>query len=205
MRHGFRIATLGALAASLGDMGELWAGNAQRPRLGLSPPPSGLLELSIALGVIGITLYAVGYFAWADQWRRAGRARSSTALFWLGLLTAGAGAAVHALTGVLISLPNAAGSDAADPLSGILQTGPAALTLWGLGLGLFALTGLLIAVAELSRRLKLLSPLPVMVGIGLAAQALPHPARDFVQPAAFNLAHLASFGWLALSSRPQAR
>jgi hypothetical protein len=197
LRRGAGVAAVGALLATLGDVGQLWVGNAARAELGLAAPPAGLIVPATLLGVLGIPLYALGYGARALSARERGRAAALVAAS--GAAFAALGATVHGVTGLVIA--HGIVPPGLDPLEGILASGPIALWLWALAGGALVCAG----VAELRLRPRLdtralANPLVLTVLIAAASPLLGLPLRDFVGPASANLAHLAFFAALARSA-----
>lgn len=184
------VALLGALAALVGDVGQLWTVNAARPALGLAPPPEGTIVWATLLGAFGIPLYALGYRAAA----RASGARPGAGLAAAaGTVFAVIGGTVHATTGVLIA-ENARGiADDTDPLRGILEAGPIVLPLWGAAGAALVVAGVALFRATEGTGARLRNPLVLTVILGVAAQALPLPWRDFAGPASVNVAHVLWF------------
>lgn len=183
---------LAAVVATLGDFGELWTVNAGRPELALSDPPPWLIVPSTLAGALGIPLYALGYFARARPLllaapRRARRLMAAGAVF------AVLGAIVHAVTGVLIQARVGGIASGLDPLAGILASGPLVLTLWALATAAFVLASAVEASLPQGLGERAANPLLLVVGVTLAASALPPWLRDIVSPAALNLAHIVFF------------
>lgn len=192
------VALLGAVAALVGDLGQLWTVNAARPALGLPTPPEGTIVWGTLLGVFGIPCYALGYRAACRRLHgRPGAPLAAAA----GTVFAVLGGTVHATTGVLIA-ENARGiAGDTDPLRGILEAGPIVLALWGVaGVALVVAGAALLRAAE-GIGARLWNPLVLTVVGVLGAQALPLPWRDFAGPAAVNVAHLLWF-LSALLRRP---
>lgn len=192
-RAAAAVALAAALAATLGDFGMLWAVNAGRPALGLAPPPPVVVPLAALLGALALPLYGLGYWARACRvpaGQRVGRSRVTVGA---GALAGAVGASVHATMGTLIA--NRVGEIASglDPLEGIARSGPISLGLWAATAALLAVAG----VAELGlaerRREWAFNPFLVLVALSLLAPLLPLPWRDFVGPAAANVAHAVFF------------
>ena len=191
-----RIATACAVAATLGDFGQLWTVNAGRPDLGLAAPPGWLVIPATLAGALGIPFYALGYVARARP-ALSGMPRLAKLVAGAGTAFAVLGGIVHAVTGVLVHGKVGQIAGGLDPMAGILASGPIVLTLWTLALAAF----LVAASAELmlpqARRERLANPLVLTVLLTTAASLLPLPWRDIVQPAAVNLAHVVFFASLS--------
>lgn len=200
LRGAASSALLGALAATAGDLGQLWVVNAGRPELLLSGPPSWGIVIASLAGALGVPLYALGYGARA--WRaRATAPRRAAALGILGAAFAAIGGSVHATTGVLIWARVGEIASGLDPLQGVLASGPIVLGLWALGVAAFVLASLVELSLPQSAWRRLTSPAPGTVLFSALAATLPLPWRDFLGPAAINLAHVLFFASLAVQRR----
>jgi len=195
-----RIATACAVAASLGDFGQLWTVNSGRPELELAPPPQWLVIAATLAGALGIPFYALGYVAraraaWAEAPRRA------MVVAWAGTAFAVLGGIVHAVTGVLVHLEVGQIARGLDPMAGILASGSIVLTLWALALATFLVASIAECTLPQSWSERLAGPLALTIVLTVASSALPLPWRDIVQPAAVNLAHVLFFAAVALRLR----
>jgi hypothetical protein len=190
-----RIATVGAVMATLGDFGQLWTANSGRPELGLVPPPAWLIVPATLAGALGIPLYALGYVARA---RLAGAvaSRRTAIVAWAGAAFAVIGGTVHAVTGVLVHSRVGQIASGLDPLAGILASGPIVLTLWALALAAFLVASTAELMLPQAPRERLASPLVLTLVLSAATSLLPLPWRDIVQPAVVNLAHVLFFATL---------
>ena len=192
IRTGILTAALGALAATMGDLGQLWVVNAGRPALALPAPPGGLIVPATLAGVLGIPLYALGYAARART--AQGTAPGAAVVVMLaGTAFAVLGGSVHGITGVLISHNVGGMAGGLDPLQGVLSSGPISLTLWGLATAALLCAALAEARLPQPRASRLCNPLVLTLLLTAAAALLPLPWRDFVGPAAVNIAHLVFF------------
>lgn len=194
------VAAIGAIAATAGDFGQLWCANAGRPELQLPAPPAGLIAIATLAGALGIPCYGLGYLARArEAWATAPRRAAAVAGF--GIAFAAIGGTAHATTGLLISLRAGGIASGLDPLQGILASGPIVLTLWGLGGVLLIAAGASEAALPPPPARRLANPLVLTLAFTAIGAALPLPWRDFVAPAALNLAHLVFFASLLGRSR----
>jgi hypothetical protein len=187
-RRGAALALVGAAMACIGDTGQLWVVNAARPELHLARAPAEAIVWATLLGTIGIPLYALGYCARALRAPRGGFALAAA-----GCAFAALGGAVHAATGALIGA-NAPGiADGLAPLQGVLQSGPVSLSLWATaGIAFLVAGGAELRLCATWRE-RATNPLLLTLAVSLGALLLDLPWRDFVGPAAINLAHLAFF------------
>lgn len=188
----FALALAGALAATAGDCGQLWQANAGRPALGLAAPPAWTIIVATLAGALGLPLYALGYVARAREARTWAPCRARV-LAIAGCAFGAIGGSVHATTGVLIWGHIGEIDGGLDPLQGILAAGPIVLALWAIGAAAFLVAGGAEASLPQPAYQRAEGPLFLTVAIGLLAQALPIPWRDFVGPASVNLAHAAFF------------
>lgn len=188
-----------ALVATAGDLGELWCANAGRPELQLAAPPPWLIAIATLAGALAIPWYGLGYHARARE-ARAVAPRRALGVSAFGVAFGVVGGTVHAATGLLISL--GAGNIAnADPLQGILGSGPIVLTLWAIGAALLLVAGACEAALPQTLARRLANPVLltlVFTGIGVS---LPLPWRDIVAPAALNLAHCVFFASLVVGAQ----
>lgn len=189
-----RYALFGAVVATVGDFCLLYVGNTGGGGI-------GVILAGALLGIVGIPLYALGYSA-AARPMRAGHLRLARTVSVAGGLGAIAGAAIHALTGVLIYRGFQGGTLGGDPLEAVAQSGPLLPALWAVAalLVLIASGALVYGVIRGGHRAlrlpALLNPVfgtVVIAGVGLVAG----PAQDYVVPAAPNLAHVLFFALLA--------
>ncbi len=190
-----RLALVCAIAATLGDFGELWAANAGRPELGLAVPPDWLIVPATLAGAVGIPFYALGYRARACA-VVAAAPRLARGLTMSAAVFAVLGGMVHLVTGVLIQAKAGGIAGGLDPLAGILASGPIVVTLWALALLAFTVTAGLEAALPQPIRERWRNPLAGTIVLTLAASLLPLPWRDIVGPAAFNIAHVVFFAGL---------
>ncbi len=197
LARGCLVAALGATIATVGDLGQLWVVNAGRPALRLPVPPDGLIVLATLAGTIGIPLYGIGYYVRAAGAQAVAPGRAAV-LAVGGSVFAVLGGVVHGTTGVLVANDVAGIASGLDPLQGVLSSGPIVLTLWGLA----AVALLVAALAEASvpqpHVERLFNPLLLTVAITGASGLMAPPWRDFIAPAAVNIAHLLFFGRLAV-------
>ncbi len=191
-RNGAWVAAVGAALASVGDLGQLWVVNAARPLLQLASPPSEIAIWATLLGALGLPLYGVGY--WARTRRAPAAARMIAAIVAASGIAFGVwGGMVHVATGVQIANNVGGITSGLDPMQGILQSGPLLLSLWGAaGLALVIAGAGELRLAA-SRRDWAFNPLVLTFTLTAGAQLLPASWRDFIAPAAVNLAHLAFF------------
>ncbi|MDP3938070.1 MAG: hypothetical protein Q8R92_08025 [Deltaproteobacteria bacterium] len=204
IRLSLILATIAALLASAGDLMLLYVGNSACAAFAsLPPPPAGTLLLGNYLGVLFIPLYALGYRAVSLLIAPAGE-RAARVVFTLGAGCAALGAVVHGITAVSIAADRAAGRLGGDPFEAVMRYGAFLGPLWILlALAAFAIT-VLYARAVMSGRSGLprrawvanpvaLTLLPVLL-------VAPFPVlREFIVPAAPNLAHVLFFGTALLS------
>ncbi len=201
----FRIAAVGAVVASLGDLAMLWVGNASRPELALVEPPGVVLWIGAALGVLGIPLYALGYRETART-IDGDRIRVRRLIRWAGAGVAALGTWIHGLTALLIADARASSAAPADPFAAVASSG-------ALLVGLWALTALLAAAAALAfafeagrgrstlpRWVAWANPVFGTLAFALAGVSLGEPAESFVAPAAPNFAHALFFAAASLTS-----
>lgn len=199
-RSALRIATLAAVAATLGDLLMLYVANAGRPELALPAPPRFALPAGALLGVAAIPLYALGY-------REAARAiadASATRARVVSLCGAGAavaGAIIHAATARAIR----GATGAAPPLESVAASGPllAGWAFAALLVGIASAVVMRAGIAEprtLPRTVTWLNPAVVTLLLGAAGLA-SEPGRSFLTPAAPNLAHVVFFASLLLARR----
>jgi hypothetical protein len=194
--RGVWVGLVAALAASIGDFGELYVGNAMRPELHLTQPNAAVLWLAGLLGVLGLPLYGVGYQAVARSF--AGRAPNLALVTSIaGIATGVLGAVVHGYTAWLINVQAHAGTAGGDPAQAILAAPPLLLWLWTLvALGLAIASAAF--VAGHGRRfgfghpLTLLNPFVLTVLLVIAGR-FGIWGQAFLQPAAPNLAHVLFF------------
>ena len=201
-RNGWSAGAVGGLLATLGDFGELWVGNASQPGLHLAAAPGWILLPAVLIGVCGMFLYIAGYAACALRVERMGHQRSADALIVAGVFFGGMAAVVHGATGVVISLASGTSAPAGDALAGILAAGPVYVSLWGLAFVPFLMANGILLKIYTTLGQRLLTPLPLMLAFTLGAILLPLPWRDFIAPAAVNIAHLIFFSTLLV--RPSA-
>ena len=191
-RRGWLIAASGAVAATAGDLGQLWVVNAARPSLHLAAPPPSLIIFATLAGALGIPLYGIGYFVRAQRARRDAP-RLAALVMIAGAAFAVLGAVVHTATGVLIAYEVGGITHDLDPLQGILASGPLVLTLWGLASAALIVAGTAEAALPQRHAARCFSPLLLTVAITLAAPLAGSPWRDFLAPASVNIAHFAFF------------
>ena len=192
-----KLASLAAVAASLGDFLLLYVANARRPELALPPIGRAWLWLGGALGVLAIPVYALGYRS-ASRLVGAASVRGARALFAAGAAGALLGAVIHGLTAAQILGELDAAAPARAPVAALLGSGPLLLGLWGLAdlLVLFASTLFSWFVGRGRTALPRAAALanPALLSVALAAAALPSVLlQSFLAPAAPNLAHLIFF------------
>jgi hypothetical protein len=195
-----------AVAASIGDLLLLHVAAASRADGDVHL--AWMLLAGHYLGVLGIPLYALGYWQVSAAIARPGLARST---FTLGAASAALGAAIHGTTAVAIAAARAstataepaapvttfAGADLLAPFAEFL------VPLWVLaGLGIVA-ASIVFAVATATggsrypRWMAALNPLALVLCI--AAIGAVSPAAHLIVPAAPNLAHVVLFAiaaWL---------
>lgn len=208
-------AVVAAVLASAGDLMMLWVANAARVERSLASPPSWVLPLGAALGVVAIPLYGLGYAALAAVLARpadspTGAPGASPALVaalrWGGVATGLLGGAIHGATGWSIREALAAGAVAGPPLEAIVHDGGALLVAWAAEAGFLATASLALLRAGLESdrgpARTLLAANPFVVTLVLAGLAMPGEiGRSFLAPAAPNLAHVVLFA-AALLARP---
>ncbi|MBI5504508.1 MAG: hypothetical protein HY899_06880 [Deltaproteobacteria bacterium] len=196
-RRGWLVALIGALVATLGDLGQLWAVNAGRPALLLIAPPNGVVVVATLAGTLGIPLYAFGYYVRAHRARdRAPRCAAVVAS--AGTVLAVLGGTVHAVTGAAVLNDVGGIASGLDPLQGVLASGPIVVALWALAAVAFACAAigeLCLPQAPLAR---VFNPAVLTVVLTAAAPLAPSPWPDFVAPAALNIAHLIFFARLGV-------
>lgn len=200
-RSALRIATLAAVAATLGDLLMLYVANAGRPELALPAPPRFALPAGALLGVAAIPLYALGYReaarAIADV--SASRARIVSLC---GAGAAVAGAIIHAATAGAIR----GATGAAPPLESVAASGPWLLIGWGIASLLVLVASVVVFRAgmagsrALPRAVAWLNPAVVTLLLGAAGLA-SETGRSFLTPAAPNLAHVVFFASLLHARR----
>ncbi len=208
LRSSLALATLAALLASAGDLMLLYVVNSARPVFAALPaPPDGTLLLGNYLGVLCIPLYALGYHALSRLIAPAGE-RTARAVLAIGAGTAALGAVVHGITALSIAADRAAGQLGDDPFEVVMRYGPFLVPLWIVLVAAAAAITVLYARAvsggrsSLPRRAWAANPLTLtLLPVLLAA---PVPAlRDFIVPAAPNLAHVLFFGTALLTCKPR--
>lgn len=196
-RWGWLVALIGALVATLGDLGQLWAVNAGRPALALTALPRSVVVVATLAGTLGIPLYAFGYYVRAHRARHSGPT-CAVVVASAGTALAVLGGAVHAVTGAAVLNDVGGIASGLDPLQGVLASGPIVVALWGLAAAAFACA----AIAELclpqAPVARLFNPAVVTLVLTAAAPLLPLPWPDFVAPAALNIAHVIFFTRLGL-------
>lgn len=186
-----RSAVFGALIASFGDFLLLYVANTARGG-------AGSILIGALLGIAGIPLYALGYGA-AGRVIREAAPRASRAVTFMGGLGAMAGAVIHALTGVLIHRGSREGTLGGDPLAAVAESGILLPALWGVAAMAVLVASLAFAVAARPVR-PLAAVLNPAAGTLLVAAVgyFAGPLRDYIIPAAPNLAHLLFFALLAV-------
>jgi hypothetical protein len=195
-----RAALLAAVAATAGDLGQLWTANAGRPDLQLAAPPDGLIVVATLAGALGIPWYGRGYLARARE-AQAIAPRRAAIVAGFGVAFAAVGATVHGTTGVWISSGAGEIASGLDPLQGILASGPIVLTLWAVAsVLLLVAAGAEIALPQSAAR-RLANPLVLTVLFTAIGMALPVPWRDIVAPASVNVAHAVFFASLLRRGR----
>lgn len=186
------VAAVGALVATAGDFGQLWCANAGRPEIQLPAPPPSLIAIATLAGAFAIPLYGLGYRARARE-MSALAPRRALAVSVFGVAFAIIGGTVHATTGTLISLRAGQIADGLDPLQGILASGPIVLTLWLIATFLFLIAGASEAALPQAPARRLANPILLTLAFTGLGLSLPLPWRDFLAPAALNIAHGALF------------
>jgi hypothetical protein len=190
-------AVVGAVTASLGDIGLLWVAWAADGRLGVPAPPGGTLIVGHYAGIIGIPLYALGYAALADGVRAA----APGAAGWiarLGFVGAVVGAVVHGLTGTLTAVAIRTGAPTAPDALPAMPEAMLLLPLWGIVIGVSTIGSVMFATVVarggtcFPRWFAACNPLVVTIALAAASAPLP-TAAAFVAPAAPNLAHVVVF------------
>ena len=196
------VATLAAVAASLGDFALLYAVNARRPGLGLPKPSAELLLTGFYLGVLALPLYGLGYWAVAGH-LRAGDARGARRVFVLGAYGGALGATVHGVTAHVIRVEELAKIPASDPFAVIAQHGPFLLPLW-IVLLLMTIAGSTIYAtivfegrSAYPRWMALLNP-ALMIGVTSLGALQSEWLGAFLLPATPNLVHVVFFAVAAL-------
>lgn len=197
-RRDLGLAFAGACAASLGDLGLLWAGWAGSGRFGMAAPPAGTLVVGHYLGVLGIPLYVLGYRALgagiADAAPGAARA-----IVVLGAVGSVVGAVVHGVTAVLAHVGARTGVPVSPDALATLPEAVFLLPLWLLVGVALAIGSVAFAVAvarggtRFPRAVALANPLDIALAIVVASLPFPRVAA-FAIPAAPNLAHVVVFG-----------
>lgn len=200
-RH-LRVAALAAVAATLGDFGQLWTVAAGRTELAVTAPPEWLLVPATLAGALGIPFYALGYRARAQGTAAEAPLRSRVVGI-AGTAFAVLGGTVHAVTGVLVHARVGSIASGLDPLAGILASGPIVLSLWAFALAAFLVAAGAESALPQPAAERLAGPLVLTILVSVAAAALPLPWRDIVQPAAVNIAHVLFFARLCRAARPR--
>jgi hypothetical protein len=191
------VAALAALAATAGDLGQLWVVNAARPALALPAPPPGVIVVATLAGALAIPLYALGYFARAERARAAAPTVAAVVTI-AGAAFAVLGGLVHATTGVLVATGAGGIAGGLDPLAGILASGPIVLSLWALATVAFLCAAIAEASLPQPPAARCFNPAVLTLVLTAAATLAPSPWRDFLAPAAVNVAHLVFFVRLGL-------
>ncbi len=186
-----RVALIGGIAATIGDVLQLVI--ATESLHGSETLLRNILLAGTLLGVVGIPLYAHGYRARVAL--TAGNdSRWRVVVSHGGSFFAALGCAVHAATGLFLSLDPTRGRGV-DPYQGILQSGPVLLSLWATA----SLVFLVATFAEWrlcrSWRERAANPLALTLMIVLFAELLPTHLRQIIGPASVNLAHVFFFGF----------
>jgi uncharacterized protein DUF6796 len=191
-------------------LGLLWVANAARTDLGppLPVPPPGVLVAGHFLGVLGLPLYALGYWQ-IGRGLAAGHPRSARAVFVLGAYAAALGAAVHGMTALVIVFGRSSGGLGGDPVAVVARFATFLGPLWAL-LGVLSLlaSGLYaVAVARggtaFPRWMAVANPILLVLATSLSA-AGSRRLQAFLVPAAPNLAHVVLFALATVTLRPDA-
>lgn len=197
IRRGLSIASVGAVAATVGDFLLLLVGNSMRDDLQLPEPPAFALTLGGLLGCLCIPLYGLGYAALAREIESRMPTPARIIRFG-GIAFAALGAFIHALTWITIRDSVSAGASATAPLEAIGASGGILLAAWISAAVLTLIVSMAIAWCGLSRPralpgwLALLNPMTVTLLIGVAGAAA-ELGRSFLVPAAPNIAHIVFF------------
>lgn len=195
-RRSCAAATFAAVIATVGDLLMLYVANAVRPELDLAAAPPGLLWIGGVLGVVAIPIYMLGYRA-AATLVAAGYARHARAIASAGTLGSVLGAAIHGCTAFFIRDGLASGAPAEDPLAAIAGA-PLLLALWAVAALLVVAASVAFATAVrrgvpgVPRGLAWANPVAVTIALSLVGSVTP-TSRDFIVPAAPNLAHVVFF------------
>jgi hypothetical protein len=205
VRIAFAVAAAAAVVASVGDLLMLWVANALRPGFGIPSPPPGALRLGVALGVVAIPLYALGYAAAAARARPA-LGRGADAVMLAGGLGAVLGAYIHAATAWLIEDQMRGAGAVGAPLDGVMRAGAALTVPWAAATLLVMLASAALAWAArraaVPRAWLVANPAVATLLLG-AAGAATELGRAFVVPAAPNLAHIVFFATALRSTAPR--
>jgi hypothetical protein len=194
------IATLSAVAATIGDFLMLYVVNANAVHNSPSHE-SVLLLLGYFLGAFAIPLYGFGFWAiakiFAPDASRAGRV-----VFISGVMMGVIGGIIHGVTGVTIEAQLRAGGAHPEPIAAIiLEYGVYLIPLWAAAsaLSLIGAVGFASGVVSgktiFSPFIAVCNPVVLTVCVGLAGTVTP-AIRVFLVPAAPNVAHVLFFGML---------
>ena len=201
----FALATLGAFAASVGDLLMLYVVGAERSDLGFAPAASWMLPAGYYLGVLGISLYAIGYAALAATLARDTPKASRTVLI-AGTILGVLGAVLHGVIGVANAAQLRAGADMPNPIEGLFAFSAYILPLSaavGL-LGLLASGAYVYAVAlgrsPLPRWAAAVNPVLLILVMSLASSGSAR-LEALLGPASPNLAHVLFFAFLTAYPR----
>lgn len=165
------------------------------------PAPFAVLALGAVLGVAGIPLYALGYFAAARE-VCANAPAAAKLVRGAGVAGAGLGAVIHGATAATIYQQLGAGPSAA-PAMGPLESvalSPVLVALWGAATLAVAAAAVGVMFCTLRSRNNfwaLTNPLTATLALSALGSSF-ELGRWFLMPAAPNLAHLLFF---ALGSR----
>jgi hypothetical protein len=173
--------------------------NAARTDLGppLPAPPPGVLVVSHFLGVLGLPLYALGYWQ-IGRGLAPGHPRSARAVFVLGAYAAALGAAVHGMTALVILFGRSEGGPGADPVAIVVRYAEYLGPLWAILAALSLVASALYAVAvarggtAFPRWMAAANPMLLVLAAALLA-AGSRRLQAFLVPAAPNLAHVVLF------------
>jgi hypothetical protein len=199
---------LAAVVATAGDLLLLWVANSRRPGSLLAAAPPSILWLGGALGVIAIPFYAFGYRAMAQSFSPT-EARAARVVLVTGVSLALLGAVLHGLTTLHLASEMRAEVPGRDPLLDVAGSAPL-LVLWGIG-GLLGAIASAVFARTVGRGRSRLPPRlgwvnPFALSLVLGAIGLPVAAlRDYLTPAAPNVAHAISFFVCAMAVRRVAR
>jgi len=195
--RAFALAAAAAVAATCGDLMQLWTGNSLRVDMHLVQPPEIVLTIGSVLGCLAIPLYAMGYLAVART-VRGHRPMPATIIAIGGTAFAVAGAITHGLTWVAIRASIVAGTASATPLEAVAGSTGSLLDAWIAAAVLMLIVSIAIAWSgfflprALPAWLALLNPVNVTLVLS-ALGAVTELGRAFVVPAAPNIAHIVFF------------